>query len=104
MLSNSSNTTREMLNIKEAFPSLQNKKIKLVQKIISSEGKLKPHINITTKGPSHKQVIVSMSIDNTNKFVKESCIYITNINRTLKNIKSDVMADFIHVEKKHTLH
>ena len=45
-----------------------------------------------------------MSIDNTNKFVKESCIYITNINRTLKNIKSDVMADFIHVEKKHTLH
>ena len=59
---------------------------------------------MTTKRPSHKQVIVSMSIDNTNKFVKESCIYITNINRTLKNIKSDVMADFIHVEKKHTLH
>ena len=55
---------------------------------------------MTTKRPSHKQVIVSMSIDNTNKFVKESCIYITNINRTLKNIKSDVMADFIHIENK----
>ena len=41
-----------------------------------------------------------MSIDNTNKFVKESCVHITNINRTLKNIKSDVIADFICVENK----
>ena len=88
------------MKIKEAFPSLQNKKIKLVQEIISSEDKLKPHINMTTKRPSHKQVIVPMSIDNTNKFVKESCIHITNINRTLKNIKSDVIADFICVENK----
>jgi len=39
-----------------------------------------------------------MIIDNTNNFVKESSIYVTNINRTLKNIKSDVMADFICVE------
>jgi len=98
--SNRSNTARETLKIKEAFPSLQNKKIKLVQEIISSEDKLKPHINMTTKRPSHKQVIVPMSIDNTNKFVKESCIHITNINRTLKNIKSDVIADFICVENK----
>jgi len=98
--SNRSNTARETLKIKEAFPSLQNKKIKLVQEIISSEDKLKPHINMTTKRPSHKQVIVPMSIDNTNKFVKESCIHITNINRTLKNIKSDVIADFICVKNK----
>ena len=98
--SNRSNTARETLKIKEAFPSLQNKKIKLVQEIISSEDKLKPHINMTTKRPSHKQVIVPMSIDNTNKFVKESCVHITNINRTLKNIKSDVIADFICVENK----
>jgi len=76
------------LKIKEAFPSLQNKKIKLIQKIISGEGKLKPCINITIKGPSRKQVIVSMSIDN------------ANINKTLKNIKSDIIADFIHVENK----
>jgi len=41
-----------------------------------------------------------MSIDNTNKFIKESSIYIANINRTLKNIKSDVMTDFIRVENK----
>jgi len=89
-----------MLKIKEAFSSLQNKKIELIQKIISSEGKPKPHINVTTKGPSCKQVIVSMSINNANKFVKESSIHIANINRTFKNIMSDVMADFILVKNK----
>ncbi len=39
-----------------------------------------------------------MSIDNINNFVKESSIHIANINRALKNTKSDVMADFIQVK------
>ena len=94
------NTTRDILKIKETFSNLQNKKIELVQKIISGEGKLKPCINITTKGPSQKQVIIPMSSDNVNKFVKEFSIYIANINRAFKNIKSDVTADFICVENK----
>ena len=91
---------REILKIKEAFPNLQNKKIELIQKIISSKGKPKPCINMTTKKPSYKQVIIPISTDNTNKFVKDSSVYIANINRTLKNIKSDVMANFIHVKNK----
>lgn len=41
-----------------------------------------------------------MSTDNANKFVKDSSIYITNINKALKNIKSDVMANLIHAENK----
>jgi len=52
--SNSSNTIRKTLKIKENFPSLQNKKIKQIQKIISGVIKPKPHISITTKGPSYK--------------------------------------------------
>ena len=100
MSSNGSNTARKMLKIKKTFPSLQNKKIELVQKIINGKGKPKPHINMTTKEPLCKQVIVPMSIDNTNKFIKESSTHITNTNRTLKNIKSDVIADFIHIENK----
>ena len=91
---------REILKIKEAFPNLQNKKIELIQKIISSKDKPKPCINMTTKKPSYKQVIIPISTDNTNKFVKDSSVYIANINRTLKNIKSDVMANFIHVKNK----
>ena len=98
--SNESNAAREMLKIKKAFSSLQNKKIKLVQKIISRESKPRLYINMTTKGPSCKQVIVSMSIDNTKNFVKDSSIHIVNINRSLKNIKLDIMANFIHVDNK----
>ena len=93
--SNGTNTARETLKIKKAFSSLQNKKIKQIQKIISKVTNPKPCINITTKRPLCKQVIIPMSLDNTNNFVKKSIIHITNINRALKNIKLDVMADFI---------
>jgi len=39
-----------------------------------------------------------MNLENANNFIRELSSYIININRALKNIKSDVMADFIHVE------
>ena len=93
--SNGINMVRETLKIKEAFPSLQNKKIKQIQKIINGITNPKPYINMTIKRPSRKQVIIPISLDNANNFVKESSIHITNINRALKNIKLDVMADFI---------
>ena len=96
--SNSTNMAREALKIKEALRSLQNKKIEQIQIIIGKEFKTKPHINMTTKRLLHKQVIIPMSLDNANKFVKESSIHIANINRALKNIKLDVMVDFIWVE------
>jgi len=47
------------------------------------------------KGPSRKQVIVSMNSINCNRFIVLSNKHVTNINKELKNIKSDVMADFI---------
>jgi len=48
--------TKEVLRIKEAFPSLKTTKIDNIQQIIKGNNnlKLKLHINITTKGPSHK--------------------------------------------------
>jgi len=55
---------------------------------------------MTTKGPSCKQVIISISDDNTNTFFKDSSSHVTNINRVLKNIKLEVMADFICIENK----
>jgi len=51
-LSKDNNIARETLKIKEVFPSLQNKKIEQVQKIISGEGKPKPQFNMITKRPS----------------------------------------------------
>jgi len=96
----SSANTNTARKIKEAFSNLQNKKIENIQKIISGESKPKLKLNMTTKGPSRKQVIVPMNLDNANKFMKDLSTHITNINRALKNIKSDVMVDFICIENR----
>ena len=50
---------------------------------------------MTTKGPSHKPVIIPMGNDNIIKFIRNSAIHITNLNRNLKNIKSEVSVNFI---------
>jgi len=70
------------------------KKIKNIQKTINKLRKEKPHINIMMKGPSKRQVIILMNDNNTLKFMIFSSAYIANINRTLKNIKSNIVADF----------
>ena len=54
---------------------------------------------MTTRGPSCKQVIVSINNTNACSFIKDSSTHIANINKVLKNIKSDAMANFIHMEK-----
>jgi len=51
---------------------------------------------MTTKGPFCKQVIIPMGNKNNTKFMKNSSIYITNLNRNLRNAKSEVLVDFIH--------
>ena len=54
---------------------------------------------MTTKGPTHKQVIIPIDSNNTNKFMLHLSDHITNINRLLKNIKSNCRADYIRAEK-----
>jgi len=52
---------------------------------------------MTTKGPSRKHIIIiPMSNDNNSKFMKNSFVYVANINRALKNVKSKVLVNFIH--------
>ena len=41
-----------------------------------------------------------MNTNNTNSFIKDSSSHIININRALKNIKLNVMANFIHMDNK----
>ena len=50
------------------------------------------------KSLSRKQVIIPMSNVNKAKFMESSSTHITNLNRVLKNIKSEVIADFIHID------
>ena len=51
-----------------------------------------------TKGPSRKQVIILMSGDNINNFIKNSSLHVANINRLLCNTKSDVLVDYIQLD------
>ena len=95
------NIIRETLKIKETFPNLSNKKIEKMQKVINdSKDKVKLKINMTTKGPSRKQVIIPMNNNITKKFIKNSSLHVANINCALKTIKSNIIADFIHVNNK----
>jgi len=61
----------------------------------SNERQKKPIINMTTKGPLKKQIIISMAKLNTELIIKSASSNITNINKCLKNTKSDIIADFI---------
>ena len=100
MLSFSSNVVRETFKIKKMFPNLQNKKIENIQNIISSKTKSKLKLNITTKKPSRKQVIIPMNVANARNLIKDSSLHMSNINRALKNIKLEIMADFICSENR----
>ena len=87
--------TSEVLKIKETFPSLSAKKINQVNSIVNGQNEPKPRIKMTTKGPSKKQVIIPMSGENINTFMKNSSLYVANINRLLRNAKLDVLVNYI---------
>ena len=85
--------------IKENFLELSNKKIEQINKLIFNiSDKPKPRINMMTKGPSRKQIIVPMSSSNANKIMAASGEYIANLNCSLKNTKSGLSIDFIRVD------
>ena len=77
--------TEEVLKIKDTFSSLKASKINNIQKIIKRGDKPKPHINITTKSLSRKQIIVPMNSDNIKKFMSESSNHMCQVRFTLEN-------------------
>jgi len=88
-------STSDVIKIKEAFPFISANKIDQINNIVKGTSKIKPHIQMTTKGPLRKQVIIPMSNDNNAKFMKNSPTYVANINRALRNTKSEILVDFI---------
>ena len=50
-----------------------------------------------TKGPSRKQIIISMARSNAELIINSANQQITNINKSLKEIKSDITVDFIYI-------
>ena len=88
-------TMSDVLKIKEAFLTLNAKKINQVNNIVKGNPKLKSKIQMTTKGPLRKQVIISMSKDNIDAFMKNLSLHMANINRQLRNVKSEVFIDYV---------
>ena len=64
---------------------------------------VKPKIKMTTKGPSRKQVIIPMNLNNFNIIGRNASFHINNINRHLKDTNSNNLADFIYVDKVSTI-
>jgi len=93
-----SSNTKNILKIKEVFPTLKTKNIDNIQRMIKGDGKPKPCINITTKGPSRKQVIVPMYDVNKKNFIEKSSAHIANMNKVLKNIKMKVIINFVQLD------
>ena len=90
--------TSEVIKIKKNFPALDAKKINQIYNIVNSNPKAKPYIQITTKELSRKQIIIPMNSNNIVKFIKNSSLHITNINQSLRNLKSEVLVDFIYLD------
>lgn len=53
-----------------------------------------------TKSLSRRQVLVSITLTNVEKFIVLSGKHVASINRAFKDIKSDIMADFIQADFK----
>jgi len=85
----------DILKLKEDYSNLQTKKIKNIHRIINDVDESKPHIKMTIKGSSQRQIIVPMGKDDVIKSMALSSIHIANLNRSLKNIKSNVIADYV---------
>ena len=91
-------STAEVLKIKKTFPALSAEKIDQINNIVNGSSKPKPRIQTTTKGPSRKQVIIPMSKENINSFIKNSSLHITSMNRQFWNAKSEILVDYIRAE------
>ena len=84
-----------MLKIKDFFLALNTNQIDRVNNIVKGNPKPKLCIQMTMKGLFRKQIIVPMSGDNSNSFMKNSSTHVSNLNRLLRNAKTEVVVDFI---------
>ena len=85
----------KVLKIKKMFPALSAEKINQVNNIVNGSSKPKPRIQMTTKGLSRKQVIILMSKENVDSFIKNSSLHVTSMNRQFRNAKSEILVDYI---------
>ena len=86
---------KDILKLKNSFPNLLAKKIEEIYKIVKDQNKHRLRINIITKGLSCCQIIIPICIESITKIMAKLSKHVTNINHLLKNIKLNIVADFI---------
>jgi len=69
--------------------------IEEIHKVLSKPKKDKQRLNMIAKSLLRKQVLILMSFNNSEKFMVLFNKHIANINKTLKDIKLDIVANFI---------
>ena len=95
---NISMSIEDVIRVKKVFPSLSADKVgKMLKAKNSSGGSKKPKINMITKGQSRREVIIPMTKTNAELIVNSAHIHTSNVNKCLKNSKSDTFADFIQL-------
>ena len=93
---NISSNIEDVLHVKKAFSSLSVDEVgKMLKAKNSSKSNKKPRINMMTRGLSRKKVIIPMTKPNAELIVNSAHIHTSNVNKCLKNSKSDIIADFI---------
>ena len=86
----------DVIRVKEAFSTLSADEVgKMLKAKNSNGGTKKPKINMTTRGQSRREVIIPITKTNAELIVNSAHIHISNINKCLKNSKSNIFADFI---------
>ena len=88
------------MKIKETFLKLSFQKVSEIYKVLDNTKKRKPKINMMTKGPSRKQIIILINTINSERVIAKLNVYIANINRLLKEVKSNISADYIYSNSK----
>jgi len=87
---------KDVIWVKEVFPALSADEVgKMLKAKNSGRDMKKPKINITTRGQSRREIIISMTKANAELIVNSAYIHVSNVNKYLKNSKSDTFADFI---------
>jgi len=93
---NISLSIEDVIQVKEVFPTLSADEVgKMLKAKNSGRGTKKPKINMMTRGQSKREVIISMTKTNAELIVNSAHIHISNVNKCLRNSKSDIFADFI---------
>ena len=89
---------KDIIYIKNIFPSLFLKKIVKVNDIFNILKLVKSCIKIVIKKLSRKQIIISINQSNTSVIINHTNTFIRNINNCLYKYNSNIITDFIRSE------